>query len=70
MKRVLQFLTEQIEKNIIETKINTIKNSFQSDDCFDGVPNEPGIYIMVAKKRDFVYPKKESPVFIQVRLKI
>ncbi len=63
MKRVLQFLTEYIEKNIIESKINTIKNSFQSDDCFDGVPNEPGIYIMVAKKRDFVYPKKESPVF-------
>ena len=63
MKRVLQFLTEYIDKNIIETKAHPIKDAFKSDDCFDGVPDEPGIYIMVAKTREFVYPKKDSPVF-------
>lgn len=63
MKRFLQFLTEYIDKSIVESKVWSIINAFQSDDCFDSVPNEPGIYIMVAKKRNFVYPKKDSPVF-------
>lgn len=63
MKRVLQFLTEYIDKNIIESKAHPIKDAFQSDDCFDSVPNESGIYIMVAQKREFIYPKKDSPVF-------
>ena len=63
MKRVLQFLTGYIDQSIIESKVWLLEYVFQSDDCFDGVPNEPGIYIMVAKKRKFVYPKSESPVF-------
>lgn len=63
MKRVLQFLTEYIDQGVIESKVSPLENAFLSDDCFDGVPNEPGIYIMVAKKRKFVYPKKDSPVF-------
>ena len=63
MKRVLQFLTGYISKEVIESKVWFIENAFQSDDCFDDVPNKPGIYIMVAKKRSFVYPKKDSPVF-------
>lgn len=63
MKRVLQFLAEYIDPDIVERKIWPINNAFQSDDCFDGVPNAPGIYIMVAKKRKFVYPKKDSLVF-------
>jgi hypothetical protein len=63
MKRILQFLTGYIEKTIVESKVWCIEDAFQTDDCFNDVPNEPGIYIMVAKKRDFVYPKKDSPVF-------
>lgn len=64
MKRVLQFLTEYIDKDVAEMKIMPpIENAFLSDDCFDNVPNGAGIYIMVAKKRKFVYPKKDSPVF-------
>ena len=63
MKRVLHFLAGYIDKNIIESKVWPIKDAFQSNDCFDCVPNEPGIYIMVAQKRVFVYPKKDSPVF-------
>ena len=63
MKRVLHFLTGYISKEVIESKVWFIENAFQSDDCFDDVPDKPGIYIMVAKKRAFVYPKKESPVF-------
>ena len=63
MKRELQFLAGYIDKGIIESKVWPIKGAFQSDGCFDGVPNEPGIYIMVAQKREFVYPKKDSPVF-------
>ena len=63
MKRLLQFLTGYIDPNIVETKVWPIIDAFQSDDCFDRVPNEPGIYIMVAKKRKFVYPKNDSPVF-------
>ena len=63
MKRVLQFLTGYIDKSVVESKVRTIEDAFQSDDCFDSVPDEPGIYIMVAQKREFVYPKKDSPVF-------
>ena len=63
MKRELQFLTEYIGKSIVESKVWLIKDAFQFDECFDDVPNEPGIYIMVAHKREFVYPKKDSPVF-------
>lgn len=63
MKRILQFLTGYIDKNIVESKVWTIEDAFQSDDCFDGVPDAPGIYIMVAQKREFVYPKKDSSVF-------
>lgn len=55
MKRILQFLTGYIEKTIVESKVWCIEDAFQTDDCFNDVPNEPGIYIMVAKKRDFVY---------------
>lgn len=64
MKRLLQFLTGYIDPNIVETKVWPIIDAFQSDDCFDRVPNEPGIYIMVAKKRNFVYPKKIHQCFI------
>jgi hypothetical protein len=63
MKRFLQFLTGYIDKRIVEFKVWPIINAFQSNDCFDSVPNESGIYIMVAKKRNFVYPKNDSPVF-------
>ena len=63
MKRFLQFLTGYIDKRIVESKVWPIINVFQSNDCFDSVPNESGIYIMVAKKRNFVYPKNDSPVF-------
>ena len=63
MKRLLQFLTGYINQSIIESKVWLLEDVFHSDDCFDDVPNEPGIYIMVAKKREFVYPKKDSPVF-------
>jgi hypothetical protein len=63
MKRVLQFLAGYIDKSIIESKVWPIKDAFQSDDCFERVPDESGIYIMVAQKREFVYPKKDSPVF-------
>ena len=63
MKRVLQFLTGYISKEVIESKVWNINDAFESDDCFDKVPNKPGIYIMVATRRAFVYPKKDSPVF-------
>ncbi|MBQ3363627.1 MAG: hypothetical protein IJG42_06755 [Muribaculaceae bacterium] len=63
MKRELQFLTSYISKTIIESKLEFIGDAFESDDSFDEVPNEPGIYIMVAKSRNFVYPQKDSPVF-------
>lgn len=63
MRRVSQFLTCYISKTVIESKLEYISDAFESDDKFDVVPNEPGIYIMVAKKRAFVYPKKDSPVF-------
>ena len=45
MKRELQFLAGYIDKGIIESKVWPIKDAFQSDDCFNGVPDEPGIYI-------------------------
>ena len=51
MKRELQFLAGYIDKGIIESKVWPIKDAFQSDDC------------MVARKREFVYPKKDSSVF-------
>ena len=63
MKRELQFLTGYINKEIIESKLWSVKDAFLSDDCFDDVTNESGIYIMMAKRQRFVYPKKESPVF-------
>ena len=63
MKRVLHFLTGYISKEVIESKIWFICDAFESDDSFENVPNKPGIYIMVAKDRAFIYPKKDSPVF-------
>lgn len=63
MKRVLQFLTEYIDPNVIESKVHFLEDVFKSCECLEDVPNEPGIYIMVAKKGDFVYPKKKTPVF-------
>lgn len=48
MKRFLQFLTGHIDKTIVDSKVWPIIDAFQSSDCFDCVPNEPGIYIMVA----------------------
>ena len=44
MKRVLQFLAEYIDKNVVEAKTWSIEDAFQSDDCFDSVPDGPGIY--------------------------
>ena len=63
MKRELQFLTGYISKDVIDSKLWSIKDAFLSDDSFDEVLNESRIYIMVAKTRSFAYPKKESPVF-------
>lgn len=63
MKRELQFLTGYISKEVIESKLWSIEDAFLSDDCFDDVTNESGIYIMLAKRQRFAYPKKESPVF-------
>lgn len=64
MKRDLQFLTDYISPNIIETKVNIIEDAFITNDCFDEVPNKAGIYLMLAKKVRFIYPrKKTSPVF-------
>ena len=63
MKRELQFLTGYISKEVLESKLERIENAFLYDDCFDEVTNESRIYIMMAKKSGFVYPKKESPVF-------
>ena len=37
-----------------------IDNVFQSDDCFDDVPNHPGVYILVARETKFQYPKGPS----------
>ena len=59
----MQFLTELINQSIIESKVRYLEDAFKSEESFDSVPSEPGIYIMVAKKREFVYPKKDSPVF-------
>ncbi len=63
MKRVLHFLSKHINKDIIESKISMIENAFISDDNFENIPDAPGIYIMVARTCNFIYPKKKSPVF-------
>ena len=64
MKRILQFLTGYIEKTIVESKVWCIEDAFQTDDCFNDVPNEPGIYIMVAKKEILYIPRKTRQCFI------
>ena len=63
MKRELHFLTSYINKDILESKLWPIEDAFLTDDCFDCVTNESGIYIMLAKRRSFVYPKRDSPIF-------
>jgi hypothetical protein len=63
MNRELQFLTRHIEKNVIETKICLIEDAFEDVDKFDSTPSAPGIYIMVAKEQQFIYPKGKSRVF-------
>lgn len=70
MKRILSFLKGYISENVIDTKLtdkNCLKDAFNNEDCFDKVPNVPGIYIMVARKAKFQYPKGPSkglsPVF-------
>jgi len=63
MKQDLKFLTNYISESVIDSKIRFIKNAFKSDDCFDDVPDVPGIYIMVARDQSFVYPKNKSHVF-------
>ena len=60
MKRILQFLTGYIEKTIVESKVWCIEDAFQTDDCFNDVPNEPGIYIMVAKEAKADFNKHSS----------
>ena len=62
MNRALHFLSNYINKNIIESKIWHIKDAFLTEDSLNDVPNEAGIYIIVAKSTKFLYPKGESPV--------
>jgi len=51
MKQILRFLKEHISETVIESKLSPVKKDvFKSDDCFDDVPDERGIYIFVAKK--------------------
>lgn len=57
----LKFLKEHISESVIESKLSPPKKDvFKSDDCFDDVPDERGIYIFVARKTKFQYPKGPS----------
>ena len=63
MKRILTFLKGYISEKVIVTKLsekNYLKDAFNHEDCFNTVPNVPGIYIMVARKTKFQYPKGPS----------
>ena len=51
MKQDLKFLTNYISESVIDSKIRFIKNAFKSDDCFDDVPDVPGIYINVSSTK-------------------
>ena len=57
MKSILKFLKGHINESLIESKLWEIDNVFKSSDCFDEVPNLPGIYIFVARETKFQYPK-------------
>ena len=53
MKRILSFLKCYISETVIKTKLaenNPLIDAFHNEDCFNTVPNAPGIYIMVARK--------------------
>ncbi len=60
MKRILTFLKGHISEAVINARLWEIDNVFQTNDCFDDVPNQPGIYILAARKTMFQYPKGPS----------